>query len=722
MLVRKYYQPVAGWFDVRGDDIDVVYYADKYNDPPFTTQTLDIDDQELGSHVYKSNEALLLPRFPSGLVSRENRDIPMFLVKATYLESNSAMTLGVTYHHSLMDGTAFWTFMNNWACLCKQLHDQVCPGSVPPIPNPPSFGFPNISHLHKPDLQFDHSEYALVKSSDFTRVFLSGKDIIKENFLVISVEQQHELRRMAREFGVSFNTILCAIFWKETSVLRYNARPSTAQDMSLFTCATNPRTQLGLSKNLCASPVINLAALRPIGEIAAMELRDVALLVSQTVSKGSPEYIYSSTNYLLAQRRKEVSNEELGIAGDKLMLVYVCPAYAKCVISSSRNFPIYQSDFGFGSPEYVRPPYLPFDGCMRIWPTPQSAGGGAVNSEAPLEIYVSQPDYVDFTKSPLLAIMSQLMLRALRSHTRTAGTWILRSNTYTAPRTPVRLAHLQLPVAKTTQARFFTQQPWLRQSVHAEAEQPGHVLDEDSTLFASTTKDLISMRDMREDTELVHYMQTGKTLAEQLSVMQACLLNGNVERAQRILIGLYRLYPETMKEAADVSVHNEIIGGLLAAKPRPLTTEALLWYDQMERHYHIKPNTNTFAILISGFVNGGMRNVAVVLMQEMLRCGHTFHDLLLSTYLSDTDIDHIKDVARGIISQGLESSDVAANLLNAVNDAEEKLESLSATADQVVGDTDLPGITPMDALDTKLNPAETVSEAEANTLVSTNVE
>ncbi|KAJ1871541.1 DNA-directed RNA polymerase, partial [Coemansia sp. S17] len=274
--------------------------------------------------------------------------------------------------------------------------------------------------------------------------------------------------------------------------------------------------------------------------------------------------------------------------------------------------------------------------------------------------------------------------------------------------------------------RLFSQQPWLRQSLHAEAEQPGHVLDEDSTLFASTTKDLISMRDMREDTELVHYMQTGKTLAEQLSVMQACLLNGNVERAQRILIGLYRLYPETMKEAADVSVHNEIVGGLLAAKPRPLTTEALLWYDQMERHYHIKPNTNTFAILISGFVNGGMRNVAVVLMQEMLRCGHTFHDLLLSTYLSDTDIDHIKDVARSIISQGLESSDVATNLLNAVNDAEERLVSLSADANECEGDADRLYQTPTDAVDSKLDAAAATatmeSAAEANTLVSTNVE
>ncbi|KAJ1659024.1 DNA-directed RNA polymerase, partial [Coemansia sp. RSA 25] len=172
--------------------------------------------------------------------------------------------------------------------------------------------------------------------------------------------------------------------------------------------------------------------------------------------------------------------------------------------------------------------------------------------------------------------MSQLMLRALRSHARAASGWIQRSNTHTALRTPTGLAQLRSPVASTMHARLLSQHAWLRQSLHAEAELPTHVLDEDSTLFASTSKDLISMRDMREDAELVHYMQTGKTLAEQLSVMQACLLNGDVERAQRILIGLYRLYPETMKEAADVSVHNEIIGGLLAAKPRPLTTEALL--------------------------------------------------------------------------------------------------------------------------------------------------
>ncbi|KAJ1939640.1 DNA-directed RNA polymerase, partial [Kickxella alabastrina] len=184
------------------------------------------------------------------------------------------------------------------------------------------------------------------------------------------------------------------------------------------------------------------------------------------------------------------------------------------------------------------------------------------------------------------------------------------------------------------------------------------------------------MRDMREDTSMVHYIQTGKSLTEQLSVMQACLMNGNVERAQRILIGMYKLYPKAMKDVADVSVHNEILGGLMAAKPQPLSTEALLWYDQMERLYMVKPNANTFAILIRGFVGNGMQNVGVVLMQEMLRSGHSFHDMLLSSYLSDKDIDSIRDVARGILNRGAENADVATKLLDAVHAAEIKLKDL----------------------------------------------
>ncbi|KAJ1819761.1 hypothetical protein LPJ56_003581, partial [Coemansia sp. RSA 2599] len=397
-LARKYYKPVAGWFDVNGDDFDVVVRNDKFNDPPFATQTLDMSYDNLMEQVRASNEQLLVPNSPSPFIGPENLEIPMILVKMTYLESGEAAVLGITYHHSLMDGSAFWLFMYNWANLCHQMatHDEGMQ-SERHIPCPPSFGVPSLSHLHDPSAKFDHTEYALVDASDCIREFKLGTDSIKENILRISVEEQHKVRAMAKQYGVSFTAMLCAIVWKEMSRIRVCARPSSQTLPSLFTCAVNPRAQLGLSAFLCASPVVNLATSRTLGQLAEMELEDVAKLVYQTITKGSAAYICSSMDFLVTHRMAEIEDEKQGRAGKKAMLAYVCPAPAKCTISSSRNFPIYQTDFGFGSPEYVRPPYLPFDGCMRIWPTPQSRGEGLSNKEAALEVYLSLPDYVDLS-------------------------------------------------------------------------------------------------------------------------------------------------------------------------------------------------------------------------------------------------------------------------------------------------------------------------------------
>ncbi|KAJ2719385.1 hypothetical protein GGI07_005242 [Coemansia sp. Benny D115] len=407
-LTRNFYKPVSGWFETVGDEIDVVFSDTEFNDPPLEIQMLDTGCVELREYVRSSNEDLLVPRGPSSLITKENKRIPMFLAKASYLTTNEAMVLGVTYHHSLMDGSAFWLFMYNWASLAKQMHarntdghtDRICENFV--LPCPPTFGFPSIAHLHEPEKQFSHSEYTLVDSSDCLRAFVAGPDPIKENILRISVEQQHSIREMARKYGVSFTAMLCAMFWHETSILRLNARPSVGPATSLFTCAVNPRASIGVSSFLCASPVINLAEARTIGEIASMELGQVAQLVSETITKGTAAYVSSSMDFLVKHRREECENERLGKEGKKIMLAYVCPLEAKCTVSSSRNFPIYQCDFGSGSPVYVRPPFLPFDGCLRVWPTPEACGTGLTNKEAVLEVYLSQPGYVDLSLSPLL--------------------------------------------------------------------------------------------------------------------------------------------------------------------------------------------------------------------------------------------------------------------------------------------------------------------------------
>ncbi|KAJ1921416.1 DNA-directed RNA polymerase [Mycoemilia scoparia] len=104
-----------------------------------------------------------------------------------------------------------------------------------------------------------------------------------------------------------------------------------------------------------------------------------------------------------------------------------------------------------------------------------------------------------------------------------------------------------------------------------------------------------------------------------------------------------------MKEIMDIETHNSILDGLLNMKPRPLTNEALEWYEKLETDYKIKPDANTFAIIINGFIKAGSPNVARVLISEMKRKNIEFGMVLLSCHLSDTDIDQIKNIAKDIL-------------------------------------------------------------------------
>ncbi|KAJ2615523.1 DNA-directed RNA polymerase [Coemansia sp. RSA 1365] len=262
--------------------------------------------------------------------------------------------------------------------------------------------------------------------------------------------------------------------------------------------------------------------------------------------------------------------------------------------------------------------------------------------------------------------MSQLMLGLARSHGR-----LLR-----APAGSIGPHHHRL-LPRSVYPRQLTQRASVQNLQLAEKPSPSVDYDRQSYLFSVANSNILPMQDFREDTATIHYLQTGKTLLEQLSVMQMCLENGNVEQAQRILVGMYRLYPQAMRDVADVNVHNEILGGMLKTRPQPLTTPALQWFDMMEAQYGVKPNANTFAILIGGFVNAGMNSVALVLMPEMLRSGFTIHEMLLSRYLTDEDIQRIKAMAQAIMSEGVEDCETASMVLEEVKKAEASLQGIS---------------------------------------------
>ncbi|KAJ1899084.1 DNA-directed RNA polymerase, partial [Coemansia sp. IMI 209127] len=72
-----------------------------------------------------------------------------------------------------------------------------------------------------------------------------------------------------------------------------------------------------------------------------------------------------------------------------------------------------------------------------------------------------------------------------------------------------------------------------------------------------------------------------------------------------------------------------------------------------------------------------MCNVALILMKEMLRCGYSFHSMILSPHLNDSDIDKIKSLAHEVTIEGSENSELATKVLQAVSEAEMELAKLS---------------------------------------------
>ncbi|KAJ1677206.1 DNA-directed RNA polymerase, partial [Spiromyces aspiralis] len=79
-------------------------------------------------------------------------------------------------------------------------------------------------------------------------------------------------------------------------------------------------------------------------------------------------------------------------------------------------------------------------------------------------------------------------------------------------------------------------------------------------------------------------------------------------------------------------------------RPRPLTTESLEWYEKMQKEYGVRPDANTFAVLIKGFLRINSRNVAKVLINEMTRKNIEPNQIFMSKYIGDPDIAEINQL------------------------------------------------------------------------------
>ncbi|RKP10634.1 DNA-directed RNA polymerase N-terminal-domain-containing protein [Thamnocephalis sphaerospora] len=192
---------------------------------------------------------------------------------------------------------------------------------------------------------------------------------------------------------------------------------------------------------------------------------------------------------------------------------------------------------------------------------------------------------------------------------------------------------------------------------------------------------------------------------DQLAIMHACLKLGETERALHILRALTTQYPHERARFADVHLHNAFIDAYMNRSARPSTRQALYWFDEMKK-YGAMPTVSTYAILIKGFLRAGTVNTAHLLLQEMLKAGHSLQALMTNPMIRDEDLKALKLLRDGRSgAEGVEISAVTIKrLMEGIgrNAASTKEEQADSDASEVKKSDNVPEAISTDVLGVRL--------------------
>ncbi|KAG2201331.1 hypothetical protein INT47_001419, partial [Mucor saturninus] len=162
------------------------------------------------------------------------------------------------------------------------------------------------------------------------------------------------------------------------------------------------------------------------------------------------------------------------------------------------------------------------------------------------------------------------------------------------------------------------------------------------------------------------------TVAEQFAILKACIMSGSMERAERIMIELYKSKPEEMKIFADVNIYNTFLNGFVEAPLKPMTKQCLNWFDNM-KSFGINADPNTYAIIVKGFLKVKSYHTARALLTEMTSAeGITVDEMLQSEYLTKNDVALFREMI--VVSQGTTEVNI-----------EKFLKELETATDKILG-------------------------------------
>ena len=263
------------------------------------------------------------------------------------------MTLGVARHHQVADGEAASKFMEAWACACKGLpltpilHDRAAL-----MPNDP------------PTPTFSHDEYKKPPPRPDTETPATTLPALSRSKLHFTPETLQKIKSIAvkenDERGFPTYTTfesLTGHLWR--CITKARGLTGDIETRSLVAANGRRRLRPGLPENYFGNVIFHANPKTTVRRLLEEPLSYAAGLVHASIRRIDNDYMRSAIDYV---ERERVNPAPVARSRSTVLSPNVS-------VTSWTQLPLYNLDFGWGTPVFAGPPFVPFEGLVILAPS-----------------------------------------------------------------------------------------------------------------------------------------------------------------------------------------------------------------------------------------------------------------------------------------------------------------------------------------------------------------
>ncbi|KAI5067377.1 hypothetical protein GOP47_0017905 [Adiantum capillus-veneris] len=267
------------------------------------------------------------------------------------------MTLGVARHHQVADGEAASEFMEAWASAVKGLPIASCPlhdrsalmARDPPLP------------------VFDHKEYQKPppKPDALTTTDHPGLVIKKLHFCAVLLKKIKSEAAKGAEEGTTYSTFvsLLAHLWKCITKAR-GLEDEEGETRVLVAVNVRKRISPPLPEGYFGNAMCHTCPQTKMKDLVHKPLSFAAGHVHNAIKQVNNDYVRSALDFIELQQKNPVQIART----NKTVLT------PNLSVTSWATLPLYNLDFGLGTPMFAGNPYIPFEGLVIFAPSHKKDG------------------------------------------------------------------------------------------------------------------------------------------------------------------------------------------------------------------------------------------------------------------------------------------------------------------------------------------------------------